>query len=116
MICECGAKMQWRCTNKETNIAKYKCPVCGKLVTAVDDYKPVKIPVRTPKHYYRKNGRYIVRRWINGEHQYIGSYADEETAKRVVDKMVECDWDKACIPQVYAELNIERVHGTWCCV
>ena len=41
MICECGAKMQWRCTNKETNIAKYKCPVCGtplKLYQRITGY------------------------------------------------------------------------------
>jgi predicted RNA-binding Zn-ribbon protein involved in translation (DUF1610 family) len=26
---ECGETMQWRCTNQETGVAKYKCPICG---------------------------------------------------------------------------------------
>lgn len=118
MYCsECGETMQWRCTNTETGIAKYKCPECGNVQTGEDEYKaPVKNPTRLPKYYYLKDGKYIVRRWIDGEHKYIGSYADEETARKVVDKMVECDWDKARIPQVYAELNIEKVNRSWVCV
>ena len=112
MICkDCGARMQWRCTNLKTKMAKYKCPHCGLVEIVEDDWKPVES--RKPKHYYLKQGRYIVRRWMDGKYTHIGSYVDEETAKKVVDKMIEYDWDKSMVPQAHKELGIDRVKGTW---
>lgn len=117
MYCsECDSIMQWRCTNNHTHIAKYKCPHCGNIVEVLDDYKPPVVEKFEPKHHYFKNGRFIVRKMIDGKYQHIGSYLDEETARKVVDKMVECDWDKARIPEVYAELNIKKVNRSWVCV
>ena len=118
MYCsECGETMQWRCTNTETGVAKYKCPSCGNVQLGEDDYKvPDKEP-RIPKHYYLKDGRYVVRKFSGAEHKnlYIGSYADERTAQKVVEKMNEYDWDKSKLSLVHDELNIKRVNRTWAC-
>lgn len=116
MFCEtCGSAMHWRCTNTQTSIAKYKCPHCGQIQTGLDDYKPPVIEVHIPRHYHVKGDKFVVRRVVNGEHRYIGSYGNEYTAQRVVEKMETYNWDKNMIPQVHKELHIERVNRTWVC-
>ncbi|MBP5699256.1 MAG: hypothetical protein J6W71_00150 [Methanobrevibacter sp.] len=118
MYCsECGESMQWRCTDNRTNIAKYKCPHCGNVQLGEDDYKEPVPTVHIPKYYYFKDGRYIVRKFVGREHRciYIGSYADEDTANKVVEKMIEYDWDKNKVPLVHEELNIQRINRTWVC-
>lgn len=95
MYCECcGESMQWRCTNKETNIAKYKCPNCGLVKEALDDSKPMPVEIRQPKYYYLYNDKYVVHKIIDGIHRYFGIYEDEETAKQVVDRLKACNWNK----------------------
>ena len=114
---ECGETMQWRCTNQKTGVAKYKCPTCGNVQLGEDDWKePVVVP-RTPKHYYVRDGKYYVRKFIGRNHKviYIGCYGNEETANKVVDKMKECNWDKSKISLVHDELNIKRINRTWVC-
>ncbi|MBP5422131.1 MAG: hypothetical protein J6Y78_06810 [Paludibacteraceae bacterium] len=117
MYCEkCGEPMQWRCTNTNTNVAKYKCPYCGNVQTTIEECKPVPIEVREPRYYYKHQGRFIVRRMVNGKHRYIGCFGDEETAQKVVAKMYEYGWDKSQLPKVFRELNIEKVNRSWVCV
>ena len=117
MFCdECGSPMQWRCTDTRTNIAKYKCPDCGRVQKAPDDYKEPVVEVRDIKNYYFNRNRFIVRRVVDGKHCYIGCYGNEDTAKKVVEKMDEYDWDKSMVPQVYEELNIKKVNKSWVAV
>ena len=112
---ECGETMQWRCTNQETGVAKYKCPTCGNVQCGPDEWKEPVVKVNMPKHYYKRENCYIVRRIRNGKHQYIGCYGNEETAKKVVDKMNEIDWDKSKLSLVHNELNIKRINRSWVC-
>ena len=113
MYCsECGESMTWRATNLVTNVAKYKCPACGNVQTGADETMPAK--KRIPKHYYRFKNRYVVR--SKGKCEYIGCYGNEETAKKVVDKMEEIGWDKSLLPSIHEQLNIKRVNRTWVCV
>ena len=119
MFCEeCGESMQWRSTNLETHIAKYKCPHCGNVQTCADDYKKVEWKPRAAKYYYVKDGKYVVRgHRVKGSSQpYIGTYANEETAKQVVEKMKECSWNKELLPLIYDELGIRKVGRSWVCV
>ena len=111
MNCDCGRKMQWRCTSKVTGLAKFKCPGCGRIVEIVDDYEPPVREAHEPKHYYTVNNRYVVRHMNNGKHEYIGCYGDEETAKMVVARMLDCNWDKSLLDSIHAELGIKRVNG-----
>lgn len=117
MYCkECGGAMQWRSTKHDTNIAKYKCVECGNIIEAVDDYKPPVNEIFEPKNYSFYRGRFIIHKTINGVHRSFGTYADEETCKKVVAKMRECDWDKSMLPKVYDELGIRRINRVWVCV
>ena len=58
---ECGETMQWRCTNQETGVAKYKCPICGNVQLGEDDWKEPIVEVRHIKNYYQNKNRFIVR-------------------------------------------------------
>ena len=107
--------MQWRCTDNHTHIAKYKCPNCGNIIEKVDDYKPPIVEKFEPKYHFFRNGRFIVRKKINGKFKYFGSYKDEETADKVVEKMREYGWDIDMLPKVYDELNMHRVNRLWVC-
>ena len=116
MYCElCGSSMQWRSTNQLNNVAKFKCPRCGNVQSGLDDYEPIVKEKFTPKHYYFHDGRFVVRKVIDGKHRYIGAFGNEETAKKVVDKMDEYGWDKSMRRQVYEELGMHRVNNAWVC-
>ena len=108
--------MQWRTTNNVTHIAKYKCPHCGNVQELVVVHHPVKEHSVKPRYYYEKDGKWIVRRKHEHQHKYVGTYANEETARKVVEKMNDCDWDLDEIPRIYNELGIHRVNYTWVCV
>ena len=116
MICEdCGVSMQWRCTDNITKVSKFKCPNCGHVQMGKLDMKPI-VEHNNPKYYHEKNGAWIVKRTINHKYLYVGSFANEETAKRVVQKMEEVDWDKSMIPSVFSSLGIHKVNRSWVCV
>lgn len=113
MKCDCGMSMQWRCTDTKTNIAKYKCPQCGNIVKVFDEYKPPVVEKFEPKYHFFRNGRFIVRKKVDGKFKYIGTYADEETADKVVAKMKEYDWDTNMLPRVYDELHMQKINRLW---
>lgn len=116
MLCEeCQGKMQWRSTNTVTHLSKFKCPNCGHVQLAVVEFNPKDSKVK-PRYYYEKDGKWIVRRKHDHQHKYVGTYANEETARKVVEKMNACDWDLDEIPRIYNELGIHRVNYTWVCV
>ena len=118
---ECNCVMQWRSTNKVTNLSKFKCPNCGHVqigenkVTYHVGLPVEEKPKRVPKYYHCKDGRYIVKRRINKKLLYAGSYADEETAKKVVKELNECDWDLNMMEKIYEKLNITKVKRIWVC-
>ena len=120
MYCEeCGDVMVWRCTNQITSMSKFKCRNCGNVQEEKVELKPPAPRVaRVPKYYYCKNGKYIVRANRTGTNSqtYIGTYEDEETAKKVVDKLKACNWDKECLPSIHKELGIEKINRRWVCV
>ena len=117
MYCEnCGTLMQWRCTNVNTHIAKYKCPHCGEVQTAtVEIYEPPVVELKPPKNYYPHNGSFVVRKRKEGKQHYVGCFGNEETAKKVVAEMVKCDWDLDMLPVIRTRLNIHRVGRSWVC-
>lgn len=116
MYCdECGTAMHWRCTDNVTNVSKFKCPRCGNVQTG--ELKRVEPkPPKEPKYYYESgDGKWIVRRVINCQPVHVGSFADEETAKRVVDGMKKVNWDKSMVPMVFKSLGIHKVKRSWVC-
>lgn len=120
MICEeCETVMHWRCTNQITNIAKYKCPCCGNVQTEkIKPMKPTKeAPNRMePRFYYKTTqGTYIVRKEIDNQKKYLGTYGDEATAREVVDESIKCDWSLD-ITSIRERLNIQKVGRSWFCV
>lgn len=55
---------------------------------------------------YGKNfyGTYTVQKTINGKFHYGGTYKTEEIAKKVVEKLNECDWDLEQLPRIKKEV------------
>ena len=109
--------MQWRCTDKDTLVAKYKCPECGHLQKRIVEFtgfeKPDKEEKFVPKHYSRRTGpkpRYEVKRIVKGKRIYVGLFDDEDLAKKVVEKMNQNDWDDTKIQFIFDELGIDKVH------
>ena len=117
MYCEkCDSAMQWRSTNQITHLAKYKCPQCGHIQTELQEVKmPVAVEPKTHNYYHLRNGRWIVKKTKDHKMIYVGTFGNEETAKRVVKEMIKCDWDKGKVPEVYEKLNIHRVDRAWVC-
>ena len=112
---ECGTAMHWRCTDNVTNVSKFKCPRCGNVQTGM--LKKVKpLPKREPNYYYaRKDGKWMVQKTINHKKLSLGGFADEETAKRVVDGMKKVDWNESLVPVVFESLGIHKVKRSWVC-
>ena len=123
MKCEkCESVMQWRSTNTNTNLSKFKCPQCGHVQVGENDVtyhvglKVEEKPKRIPKYYHCKDGRYIVKRRRNNKLLYAGAYGNEETAKKVVKELNKCDWNMDMLSVIYDKLNIQRVKRIWVCV
>jgi len=112
---ECGTAMHWRCTDNVTSVSKFKCPRCGNVQTAkLKKVNP--LPKREPNYYYaRKDGKWMVQKTINHKKLSLGGFADEETAKRVVDGMKKVDWNESLVPVVFESLGIHKVKRSWVC-
>ena len=117
MYCEeCQSVMHWRCTNQITQVSKFKCPQCGHVQTGKLETKPlVIVEKKYPNYYHMKNGKWIVKKTKDHQMLYVGTYGDEETAKRVVSEMIKCDWNLDMIPVIYEKLNIHKVNRSWVC-
>ena len=116
MICEeCGDEMVWRCTNNITRVGKFKCKGCGHIQTAIVE-EPEPIPEKVPNFYFEKNGSWIVKKTINKEKVYIGSFRSEELARKVSLAMQEVGWDKSLVPDVFRKLGIQRIGRSWVAV
>ena len=115
MYCEeCGDVMMWRCTDNITEVSKFKCPNCGHIQTGkLKKVEPK--PPQEPKYCFNYKGKWIVRKTINHQPVYVGCFADEETAKLVVDGMKKVDWKKSMIPVVFESLGIHKVKRSWVC-
>ncbi len=115
MYCEeCGNVMQWRSTNHITNISKFKCLHCGHVDYDIIEVKPYKEYV--PKYYHYNGTSWIVKRTINYEKVYVGAFATESIAQRVVEAMAKIAWDKDNIPIDFEELGIHKDNRRWVCV
>lgn len=56
-----------------------------------NNWKPYK-----PYHDYiqkRENGKFMIRKWINNELQYLGQFNTLEEAKEEVELFKKCNWD-----------------------
>lgn len=57
---------------------------------------------RFAKYYTEKNGRFVVQRG----NVYYGTYNYEDDAKRVVDCLKKCDWDKSKLKEIRREWDL----------
>lgn len=57
-------------------------------------------------NYDKLWGRYAIRKTINGKRMTFGTYASMDEACRVIEKLIECDWDKSKLDEIKKELNI----------
>ena len=56
---------------------------------------------------YAKNvhGTWAVQKMINGKNHYGGTYKTEEIAKKVVEKLNNCNWDLSQLDRIKEEVN-----------
>lgn len=55
---------------------------------------------RVVKNYYFLNGRYAVRKMIDGDLLCFGYYDTEETAKKIAVEMKKANWDKSRLDEI----------------
>lgn len=58
------------------------------------------------KNYSFNNGRWTVRKFIDGKQRIFGTYGSEEDAARMVEALKEVDWDKSQYWRIRYELGI----------
>jgi hypothetical protein len=55
------------------------------------------------KYIYKLGNRYHIRKSLNGETEYFGSYPTFEEARQIRDKLILNDWNKDCIQEILDE-------------
>lgn len=58
------------------------------------------------KNYSFNNGRWTVRKFVDGKQRIFGTYGSEEDAARMVEALKEVDWDKSQYWRIRYELGI----------
>ena len=56
----------------------------------------------------RNGGAVSIKKKVNGRHDYFGTYSSIEDARKVRDKLAECDWDKNRLSDICKELGVVR--------
>lgn len=115
---ECDGVMQWRCTNTDTLMAKYKCPHCGhimmkKMNMIKKEEEPRKIEPPKYYHYDKASGMYRVNKIKDKRFICFGQYEQEEVAQAVVSELKQVGWDKSALPSIYDNLGLELVNRRW---
>lgn len=104
MKCDCGAVMYWRCTNNITNTVKYKCPICGMVKTKkAEPRKKTHIRFKAKnrsRNYHKTSNGFEVKKYVRGKQTYFCRTRTEEQAKKIVELLRECDWDKSHINEI----------------
>ncbi|MBQ2653356.1 MAG: hypothetical protein IJF83_07365 [Methanobrevibacter sp.] len=54
-----------------------------------------------------KSKAYSIKKTINGENYYYGTYHDKKEAELVVDELKKCSWDINQLPSILERLNIQ---------
>lgn len=75
-----------------------------------------KYPKGRPKHYKRQPKFYSFQRnagkfTVNKRNVYYGSFKREKEARRCVELLKECDWDKTQMPNILNKINQEIMEG-----
>lgn len=75
-----------------------------------------KYPKGRPKHYKREPKFYSFQRnagkfTVRKRNVYYGSFKREKEARRCVELLKECDWDKKEMPNILNKINQEIMEG-----
>jgi hypothetical protein len=54
-----------------------------------------------------KKPHYYIKRYINGESIWYGSYKDKETAEKVVRQLKKYNWDKEKLPEIKEKIGVD---------
>ena len=57
------------------------------------------------KYIYENYYGYCICKVINGKNLYFGCYDDLEVAKKVRDRLVECNWNKELLGSIVSEVE-----------
>jgi hypothetical protein len=77
----------------------------NKLVSKRKSHRPRKRTYKTnPKYYCHTVQRgieyYHVQRRVNGEMVHFANFKKAKHAERMVELLIECDWDKSKVPEL----------------
>ena len=60
-----------------------------------------------PKNSIRHHsGGFVLEKTINGKTVYYGYYKTLETAEKVKQKLIQCNWNKKYLPLIHKELGV----------
>ena len=68
---------------------------------------------RVNKHIWLKNGNYYIKKTINHQTKYFGSFNTLEDAERVVEEYNKTAWDFRRVDSICKKLNINRRKKQW---
>lgn len=56
--------------------------------------------------YSEDSNGFLVRKTVDGEYQCYGVYKSEDIAKRIVNELKKCNWDKTQLQKIKKELRL----------
>lgn len=87
-------------------ISKRYLRACEEL-----NVKPYRKQTGRPiRNYHFTNGHYNVSKCVDGKRTYFACVKTEEEAKKIVEKLKACNWDKAQLSRIKREVIVEAVH------
>ena len=60
------------------------------------------------KFIYQKEHGYVIQKTIKTKYQYFGTYDSLEDARKVRDKLIDCNWEKSQLPLILKELGVKN--------
>lgn len=68
---------------------------------------PVNRDKGSDKFIYPRGKQFAIMKSIKGDFRYYGVYNTMEDARKVRNKLIDCNWDKSQLPSIHKELGVK---------
>ena len=62
----------------------------------------------TYRFIYPRDNHYVIMKTIKREYRYFGTYSSLEDARKVRDKLIDCNWEKSQLSSILEELGVKN--------